>query len=255
MEAKRAKRILAFGCAHFPYQNDRAVEVFCKAADRIKPDKIISLGDLLDCGQFSAHPPTYGMPVTDYEADLARVNRFLDRLQKCCNQLVLIEGNHEYRIDRWAAATAEGRGAYTLLAPRRRLTEGRKCTYVPYGGAAGTYPHHKINPRFVAVHGWSYATNATKKHLSISQGKSIIHAHTHRADSSIIQNVWSSGKIVSARSAGCLCKLIPIYGTGTPVEWVNAFILGYLGRHTDTMYTIPIIKNQCILPDGTEIKA
>jgi hypothetical protein len=130
-----------------------------------------------------------------------------------------------------------------------------RCTYVPYGSVGGTYPHYAINRRIIAVHGWSYARNATKQHLQISQGRSVIHGHTHRADASIIQNIWSPGEIVQARSAGCLCKPIPLYGTGRPVEWVNAFILGYLGRRSDTLYTIPIMDNRCILPDGTEVAA
>jgi len=42
---------------------------------------------------------------------------------------------------------------------------------------------------------------------------------------------------------------------GRPVEWVHAFILGYLGRRNDTLYTIPIMNNRCILPDGAEVMA
>jgi len=65
----------------------------------------------------------------------------------------------------------------------------------------------------------------------------------------------SAGGIIQARSSGCLCKPIPLYGTGRPVEWVNAFILGYLGRRSDTLYSIPIMDNRCILPDGSEVAA
>jgi len=255
MAKPHSKTMLAFSDVHIPHQNPRAVEVFCRAAERIRPDLIVCLGDLLDCGQFSFHPPTYGMPETDYVEDLRQANALLDRLQAACGRLVIVEGNHEYRLDRWAAATAEGRGAYTMLAPRARLTEGRKCTYVRYGSVNGAYPHHKVNSRIIAVHGWSYARHATKQHIQISQGMSVIHGHTHRADASIVQNIWSPGRVIQARSSGCLCKPIPMYGTGRPVEWVNAFILGYLGRRSDTLYTIPIMDNRCILPDGAEVAA
>ena len=568
MPKANSKTILAFGDVHIPHQNPAALEVFCKVAEYLKPEMIICLGDLLDCGQFSTHPPTYGMAETDYEADLQTTNNLLDRLQKVCGRLVVVEGNHEYRLDRWAAATAEGRGAYSMLAPRIQLTKDRKkCTYVRYGSTTGRYPHYNVNSRIIAVHGWSYARHATKQHLQISQGKSVIHGHclptdyealttegwkkivdvlrgetvlgyqrgqivrtpvletvlhenwsgrmacfdhsairqtmtelhgiytrddrylhvrdamnvpvndlvlravpiaqsstrpelgpdelrlivatcsdahfdkrwrnirfhirkqrkirrltslltsldydysvkpiptysdavrinirgeskkllwrlldgqkvlplwlaeldttqmqvvveelklwdgscikhsgkdygcrqfishkpeevnlaqqllaltgnfsslnrkrsvisyneyresaktsktlgdivewrdasnidtaclstgtrnficrtpsgsveltgnTHRADASIIQNIWSPGKVIQARSAGCLCKPIPLYGTGRPVEWVNAFILGYLGRRSDTLYTIPIMDNRCILPDGKEVAA
>ena len=141
------------------------------------------------------------------------------------------------------------------VPPRIQVQGGVLTVYVPYGSADGRYPHYRVNSRIIAVHGWSYARHATKNHLQISQGKSVIHGHTHRADACIIQNIWSPGKIVQARSAGCLCKPIPLYGTGRPVEWVNAFILGYLGRRSDTLYTIPIMDNRCILPDGAEVTA
>lgn len=250
------KTMLAFGDVHIPHHNPRAVEVFCRAAERLRPDLIICLGDLLDCGQFSSHPPTYGVQETDYHEDLRSANALLDRVQGFCNRLVMVEGNHEHRIDRWAAMTSEGRGAYSLLAPRSQLSKGRsKFIYVPYGSAAGTYPHYAINSRLIAVHGWSHARQATKNHLQISQGKSVIHGHTHRADASIIQNIWSPGQVIEARCGGCLCKPVPLYGTGRPVEWVNGFILGYLGRRSDTLYTIPIMGDRCILPDGTEVTA
>ena len=256
MAKAHAKTVLAFGDVHVPYHHAGAVEVLCRAAERLRPDLVVCLGAVLDCGQFSQHPPTHGLLETEYAADLATANALLDRLAATCKRLVIIEGNHEYRLDRWAAATAEGRGAYSMLAPRSRLMEGRPgATYVRYGSAAGRYPHFRINSRIVAVHGWSYAKNATKQHLAISQGRSVVHGHTHRADSSIVQNIWSPGKVVQARSAGCLCKTIPLYGTGRPVEWVNAFILGYLGRWSDTLYTIPIMGTRCILPDGAEVRA
>ncbi len=254
--AHKSRTMLAFGDVHIPHAETQALEVFCKTAEYIQPDLIVCLGDLLDCGQFSTHPPTYGMPETDYAQDLKKANDLLDRLQKVCRRLVVVEGNHEYRLDRWAASTAEGRGAYSMLAPRLQLSKGRKnFSYIPYGSSNGKYPHYRINSRIVAVHGWSYARHATKAHLQISQGKSVIHAHTHRADASLIQNVWNKGGVIQARSAGCLCKPIPLYGTGRPVEWVNAFILGYLGRRSDSLYTIPIMDDRCILPDGIEVTA
>ncbi len=251
-----AKTLIAFGDLHIPHQNDVAVQIVKKVIARVRPHISVCLGDLLDCGQFSTHPPTFGVPESDYEADLDQANDLIDYVQRHTRgRTVLVEGNHEYRLDRWAAAHSEGRGAYNLLAPRIQLMKDRKkCTYIPYGSADGRYPHYKVNSRIVAVHGWSYAQHATKNHLKISQGRSMLHGHTHRCQVEIIQNVWGSG-IVQARSGGCLCKPIPLYGTGRPVEWTNAFILGYLGRHSDTLYSIPIMNDFVVLPDGKEVRA
>jgi len=251
-----AKTFMAFADPHYPHENPVAIEVFKKAVEKVKPDIVVSLGDFLDCGQFSAHAPTWGVKETDYEDDLRKANELVDFIQRNTKErTILVEGNHEHRIDRWAAANSEGRGTYNMLAPRIQLMRNRKkCTYIPYGSVDGKYPHYKLNNRIVAVHGWSYAKHATKQHLTMSQGKSVIHGHTHRADSSILPNVWGAGTI-QARSAGCLCRPIPTYGTGNPVEWVNGFMIGYLGRRSDTMFTIDIKGDFCILPDGTEIKA
>ncbi len=140
MAARRSRKsrvMIAFGDVHIPHQNPRAVEVVCRAVEHIKPDLTVCLGDLLDCGQFSSHPPTHGVPETNYQDDLAEANALLDRVQNASGRLVMVEGNHEYRLDRWAALTSEGRGAYSMLAPRLQLSRNRKkFTYVPYGSAA-----------------------------------------------------------------------------------------------------------------------
>jgi hypothetical protein len=80
---------------------------------------------------------------------------------------------------------------------------------------------------------------------------------TRRIYSSIIPNIWlqASGGVIEARCSRGVCKRIPLYGTGRPVEWINAFILVYLGRRSDTRYTIPLMEDRGILPDGTEVAA
>lgn len=251
----KSKTLLAFGDVHIPHHDPITLEVMCRAAERIRPDVLVCLGDLLDCGQFSHHPPTWGVTQTEYLDDMRAACALLDRLQAASGRLVMIEGNHEYRISRWAATTAEGRGVHSMVTPRVRLTHGRQCVYIPYGSATGRYPHYQVNSRLVAVHGWSHGRNATRAHLTMSQGRSVIHGHTHRADVVCAQDIWTPGRIIEARSAGCLCRLVPLWGTGRPVEWVHAFLVGYLGRRSDTLYTVPIMGERCILPDGTEVRA
>jgi len=254
----RRKRgiFIAAGDNHVPHHNPGAEAVVQAVVRKLKPDLFVHLGDGLDCGQFSAHPPTYGVQETQFEDDLIHVSDYLDTVQKYAAYTAYVEGNHEWRIDRWAAKTQEGRGTYTRLSPRINLSRGRsRFTYIPYGSKDGRYPHYKVNTRIVAVHGWSFAKNATHRHLEMSQGKSVIHGHTHRAQSSTIQNVWDDKGMIEARCGGCMCQRIPLYGTGQPVEWVNGFIVGYLGTNSDTMYNVNISGDACVLPDGSEVKA
>jgi len=247
---RRPETFIAFGDAHIPYHNPQAMEVVAKAIEYVRPDLAVCLGDLLDLNQFSFHPPTRGIPETDYEGDLEFANEWLDRVEQSCGRLVMVEGNHEYRLDRWAAHTAEGRGAYSMLAPRIQLAKGRKrFVYEAYGSRNGRYSHYSINSRIKAVHGWSTAKNAADMHLAKGQGKTIIFGHTHRVDSRGVKSLWYPGLSIQARSAGCLCELVPLWGRGQPVDWENAFILGFLGRSDDTMYTVKILDDHCVLPE------
>jgi len=251
----RARKFIALADPHIPYHDEAAMEIASRVVEHVKPELVVVLGDVLDCTQFSTHPPVWGLDETDFEDDTETANKWLDRLQKACGRLVMLEGNHENRIHLWAAQTREGRGARKSLAPRRRLSAGRtNFLYIPYNNLDGQYPHYKVNHRICAVHGWSYAQNATKRHLDLSQGKSILHGHTHRGDMVPRQQVWAKG-IIQARSCGCLCRRVPLYGVGSPVDWVNMLVLGYMGRRSDTMYSILFEEDRCILPDGKEIAA
>lgn len=248
-----AERIIFATDMHFGTHNEKAINVFLDAAKAFEPNRVVLGGDVLNGGAFSQHPPTPGEKIASYDEELDLANEFISDIQSIAKKTIMIEGNHEYRIPRWIA-THNASNMYSVRQfPRYALGNGRKdFQYIDYGVKDGMYPHYKLNNRVVCVHGWSFAMNATKVHLDKGQGRSVLHGHTHRADSSIIQNVWGAG-YVQAHSGGCLCERVPIYGTGSPVGWVNGFIVGYLGRHSDTFYFVPIRDGKCTLPDGTMI--
>lgn len=120
----------------------------------------------------------------------------------------------------------------------------------------GNYPHFAITPNLVAIHGWSYATSATRAHLQMSQGKSVVFGHSHRLGSLGIQNVWGEG-VVQAFNPGCTCRLVPTYNAGRVVEWGHGFSVFYISRRNPldwSGYVVPITNGRCVLPDGKEIK-
>lgn len=247
-----AKSFVAFGDLHIPEHNPTCVDVFLTALEVLKPDVAVSLGDLLDCKAFSTHSPDIGGD-TSYEADVACANQILDKVQRFSKQLILVEGNHEYRYSRWVAKERVGKAFGQLGSPQTLLMRGRKnARYIPYADTDGIHSHYRLSKDLVFVHGWSYAENATKRHMEMSQGISVVHGHTHRADHHVIQNVWERGKI-EAISAGCLCLRNPVYMAGAPTRWTNGFVVGYCGRHSHTLYFVPIMDNYCVLPGGQEI--
>ncbi|MFA5324443.1 MAG: metallophosphoesterase [Smithella sp.] len=248
-----AERIVFGTDTHFGAHNEKAVKVFLEAARAFQPNRIVLGGDILNGGAFSSHPPTPGEKVMSYDDELDLASEFVTAVQGIAGRVAYIEGNHEYRIPRWIEAHNASNMYSVRQFPRYALGNGRKnFCYIDYGSKDGNYPHYRLNKRVVCVHGWCHARNATRIHLDKAQGMSMLHGHTHRAESIVGQYIWSAG-YQQAHSCGCLCKRIPIYGTGSPVEWVNGFIVGYLGRHSDTFYFVPIRNGECTLPDGTKI--
>ena len=86
------------------------------------------------------------------------------------------------------------------------------------------------------------------------QTKLMIHGHTHRMEYLPRPHLWRPGGVQFAASVGCLCKQVPLYGIGAPVEWQNGFVLGYIGSHSEKAYPVEIAGGHCILPDGTRIE-
>lgn len=183
MSAKKAKVVIAFGDSHIPNQSESALGAVRKAVELLKPAEVCLLGDMLDCSAFSTHPPSPGESSGDYEQDLRRCNALVDEMLAHAGRVAYLCGNHEYRIARFAARATEGSATYTMLAPEKVIPRGRekrRFTMIPYSGADdGSYPHYAITPNLVAVHGWSYAIAASRRHLQMSQGRSVVFGHTH----------------------------------------------------------------------------
>ncbi len=206
----------------------------------LRPDDVVMLGDMLDCSAFSTHAPSPGEAPGDYEQDLKHVGRLIDDLLKTAGHVAYLCGNHEYRIARFAARATEGAATFNMLAPEKVIPRGRdkrRFSLIPYAGPDnGNYPHYAITPNLVAIHGWSYALAATRRHLALSQGRSICFGHVHRASQEYVQNIWSKGT-VQAISPGCTCRLVPTYNAGRVVEWSHGFALFFISRRDPTNWT------------------
>lgn len=252
--SRDSKCLVAFGDTHFPEHDETSTALMLKALRHYRPDLAVCTGDLLDCKSFSTYAPD-GTDVSPFEHEVKMANVFLDAVQESAQRTVLIEGNHENRITRFACSGRAGAAAHSLIAPRRLLMENRRnIIYIGYGANEHQYPHYAITKRLMAVHGWSICANATRKHLDIGRGVSVIHGHTHRAAHAWVQDPFSD-RCLEAVSTGCLCKKRPTYGVGTPVEWSQGFVVGFYGGEKQSLFYVPVNKNSCVLPDGKELKA
>lgn len=252
--------------AHFGEQNEAACELVVKACAALKPVRIVHLGDLLDCLIFTSHPPAI--------EDAAKAHSFLNDeveparawMQACMNRSgaekwIQLEGNHEFRVARWCAkAGLAGVGIHDLLEPKRLLAKDidgfQWVPYIPKSGVDSFYPI--VTGTLIAVHGWSYAKNASAQHLERAKtgGRSVVHGHVHRQMSVATRDPFT-GKVIKAWCPGTLSSLEMKYQHGVPNDWVRGFSVIYTGESSNTFtdYTVTIDhRDQAVLPDGRQLK-
>lgn len=256
------KLVFVFPDTHIPYQDKRALKCALKAHALLRPGRTVHLGDLIDCAAFSAHGDRSVREIKVYDFlrdELGPANEFIDACQKNTGQYIQIEGNHEYRVERWALRQGiTGVSVYDLISPKVHLSKGRKnFKWVPYADVAAPMSYYQITSKLVAVHGWSFAKNAAQVHLDKARSMSMVYGHTHRHQVASTRDPFSK-RVIRAFNPGTLSKLQPLYFVGgSPTDWSHGFGLIYCDKNGRDFseYNITIHNGTCVLPDGRKITA
>lgn len=247
---------------HFPYQDQVAVDVALKAISLIKPSRVVHLGDLLDCEAFSSHGRkklSEGEAMDFIAQEITPARAMIDRAMKSTDQWIQLEGNHEYRAERWALSNGfSGAAAFNGISPSRLLSEGRsnkEFKWIPYIEQNKQVSGYKITRDLMAVHGWSFAKHAASVHAERGRGMSVVFGHCHRMQYYATRDHFHN-RVVRAFTPGCLAKLQPLYTMGNqpPTEWVHGFAIIYVGKRSWSEYMVKIEKGGCVLPDGREVR-
>lgn len=258
----RAQRVMWLYDTHGPERDPQAIAVALKAMRYFKPHKTIMGGDMLDNRAFSQHPATKlgerrkGLLLKD-ELDWA--GKFLDTLQaRTIGETIMLEGNHDEWVERMCTNLPSGlaESIHSCLSPRRFLTKDGKrkhFKWIPFRKLQGDRKNeYELPHKLVSVHGMSTSKNAAAKHLEkYRYCKSVVFGHSHRYDH--VRLHLPDRRVVEAINPGCLCKLRPTYADG-PTDWAHGFAVGYLGRHTYTLYGCKIERGYTVLPGGQEVR-
>lgn len=250
---------------HFPYEDKQALEAATRVVEALKPSRVILLGDVLDCSQFSRHSrrsPGEGAADDYLQCEVAPANSLIDRLLGSCDKVTMLAGNHEARIARWCAESGlGGSAALGTLDPKRLLSEGRgrEFEYIEYLAAPGITNYTKVTASgsLIACHGWSFAENVAAVHLRKAKTASVVFGHAHRQQL-VSERDPFSGRILKAWCPGTLSELSPLYAVGgAPTTWTHGMSLVYCGSSGEsfTEYLLTIDRGRSILPDGTEVTA
>lgn len=252
-------KVFGYTDIHWRIRNEKALEVAMKAQAEFRPDVTVIGGDLLDCEPFTRWPPNRPEdPIVDWvTTELRPASSFLDKVQsrtKHCT--VMLEGNHDAWVERWAANSKTGKSVYSAVSPRMNLCQGRsKFRYVRWktdGNALSSY--FPLGGGTMAVHGWTQCKHAAAEHARLAKCRSVIFHHTHRMQMEVWRNPWT-GEPLTAVSAGCLCNLQPVYAHGgSPTDWVHGFWVAYISKAGSAIYPVQIVKGKAVLPEGKEIR-
>ncbi len=233
-----------------------ARDAFLRDLKKLAPQRIIRLGDHVDCGGlFSSHQRTYTNEMAEsYEDDVAADNEFLDEIQKLAPRAEIhqLEGNHEQHCERWAARTYERRkdaeGFLERMAPEaltklkeRGIKFYKRSTMYQGLAVPGVI---RIGKMFY-THGSRAPKHAAASYAAMFQDN-IIHGHTHRAQHIVLRSVTKHAYM--AACPGTLAKLQPLYRHTDCTDHTHGYGVRFINKSGRFVYfNVPIYKGESLL--------
>lgn len=234
-----------------PYEDKRSVRaVEAYMADHTW-DGWIQLGDFLDFHEISR-----------YDSDNRRLNKVkaiqrsydagnavLDRHQKIIRKknpeatMVLIEGNHDYRIEPYIDKHPETEGMVEVPLGLRLADRGIK--WVPFWSKGRTY---RVGNAYFG-HGRYHNDYHAAKHARY-YGVCFYYGHVHDVQTySLVQA--GPDKTIEAASLGCLCRYDQKYIQGSPTRWQQAFgVFYFFPNGYYQRFIVRVFNHRFVSPEG-----
>lgn len=206
----------------------------------IKPNRVFLGGDILDCGGFLAEHHTLGYvaeTADSYEEDVSATNLILSKIQHesgdaDCHYL---EGNHEWRVERWAVTQRLAHHKDIELLRRTFAAEyvlslkRRGITYYRQGEIHGEcrVPGWVKLGKLFYVHKISNAKDAAGAAIG-KTAANVVFFDTHRA--AFAPRHLPGVGLISAWNPGCLCKRQPLWMNTNPTGWNHGYLVRFISR-------------------------
>ena len=248
---KQGCSILVVPDVHYPVHDWRAVDLLLQVAAEYRFDAVVQLGDLLDLealGRWTAHAPRQ-VEGDRLVGDIILASEFLGKLLKASRvkneqcRGYLLEGNHEYRIERLLDSTPYLEGIINLaelLKPKELGFEFLRV-HDEQGILRFDWTPKGIRPRYLRrtdwasglgvafTHGWYCNVHAAKQHCDRYGRGPIIFGHTHRVQQYVAHS-YGHPKPMAA-TIGHLRLADPSWMQG-PLSWQLAFAIATMGAET-----------------------
>ncbi len=214
-------RVLVIPDMQVPYEDKESVAAVEKYMADVRYDEVIILGDFLDLDCISSHNAKNLRAIEgkSIQADYDYANALLDRWQRIVRKRnpdarwVLLEGNHEYRAERYLDEHPQLRGLLEVERGLRLKERGFK--WVRCYAKGEVYKLGKAHFH----HGLYCGSNHARKMVE-NFGVNIFYGHTH----DVIEwpkTTYGEDSTIIGKSLGCLCGPQP-YMNGRPDNWQQA---------------------------------
>lgn len=236
-------KIMVCPDVHVPYQDELAWSTFLRAAEVVRPDALVIIGDFADCLSVSFHSKTPERKIS-LKAEIEAVNTELDRVGRLgIPRVVYCGGNHEFRAERYLCEKAPELFGLIAIQDLLRIRE-RGWEWVPYkqwiriGKTAFTHDVERCG------------VNATRQSL-LDFGGNLVFGHSHRGGIAYQGTVEGDQHV--AMNVGWLGSYAAIdYRAAARArrDWQHGFGMVYqdsLGY--SWMQFIPVLSGRCIV-DG-----
>lgn len=199
-----------------PFHDERAIAAALRVVQKVEPDIVVHLGDMLDFASFGVYEQEASFSLTVQPA-LDRAHRFLAEVATAAPgaRQLLLEGNHDRRLQRSIV-----RNALAAFGIRKaNAPESWPVLSVPYllrldelgVEYVGGYPAGIvwINDRLACIHGSKVrSSGSTAAAVVASDTHSIVFGHVHRIEMTYRTRLARNGSHTSvAASPGCLCRV------------------------------------------------
>lgn len=226
-------------------------------------DEVIYLGDVLDFDSISKYNKDKPRLTENRRlmADYEHVEKMIDRHIRICRKnngkvkFVLIEGNHEHRMNDFIDRHPDLEGIMEVsnglnLSHLGRYGPFKECVkWVPFWSMGEVYRIGKA----IFIHGRYTNAHHAKKH-ALAYGTNVFYGHTHDIQSYSVVRLGDD-KTFMAQSLGCLCEYNQKYMSGSPSNWQQAITTFWFRKDGTFNHAVSNITNhKFVAPNGKEYR-
>lgn len=174
---------------HAPYHHPDTLRLLKEAKNKIKPDRVIQIGDLVDC-----HSLGQWDPESEHEGALTEHDKavsFIKDLAKIFPSMTVLRGNHDSRLYK---------KVNKIGIPSKFVRDVPEIYKFP---SAWEYRDDIVLDEVLYIHGDGYSGDMAAVKAAVNSRMNTVIGHVHSVAS--IHYIANKRNVIFGMSVGCLC--------------------------------------------------